>query len=49
MKKRMLLSLVAMFMVVASAPSVFAGAWTAKQGAFYDKVAFNYYYSHQTF
>lgn len=49
MKKRMHLSLVVMLMVVTSATSALAGAWTANQGAFYDKVAFNYYYSHQTF
>lgn len=29
--------------------SSFAGAWTAKQNAFYEKLAFNYYYSHETF
>lgn len=27
----------------------FAGAWTARQGAYYDKLAYNYYYSHETF
>jgi hypothetical protein len=36
-------------MVTAYAGSSFAGAWTAKQNAFYEKLAFNYYYSHETF
>jgi protein XagA len=27
----------------------FAGAWTAPQGSFYEKLAYNYYYSHQFF
>jgi len=29
--------------------SAFAGAWTAPQGSFYEKLAYNYYYSHQFF
>ena len=35
--------------VTASSGTVFAGAWTARQGAFYDKAAFNYFYAHETF
>lgn len=31
------------------ATSSLAGAWTAKQHAYYEKFAFNYYYSHNTF
>jgi hypothetical protein len=38
-----------MLLLAASATSSFAGAWTAKQHAYYDKLAFNYYYSHETF
>ena len=37
------------FFVTAYAGASFAGAWTAKQNAFYEKLAFNYYYSHETF
>lgn len=29
--------------------TAFAGAWTAPKGAFYNKAAFNYFYSHETF
>lgn len=36
-------------MVAASAGTSFAGAWTAPQGSFYEKFAYNYYYSHETF
>ena len=32
-----------------SATTSFAGAWTAKKSAFYEKLAFNYYYAHQSF
>jgi len=41
--------LLSLLIVAAYSATVFAGAWTAKQGAFYEKAAFNYYYSHETF
>ena len=43
---RLLLSIM---LVSAYASSSSAGAWTAKQNAFYEKLGFNYYYSHETF
>lgn len=49
MKSLLLRSMAAAMLITASATSGFAGAWTAKQHAFYDKLAFNYYYSHETF
>ena len=49
MRKLLQRSLVAMMLITASATASFAGAWTAKQNAFYEKLAFNYYYSHETF
>jgi hypothetical protein len=49
MKSLFVQSLALAILLVASTTSSFAGAWTAKQGAFYDKLAFNYYYSHETF
>lgn len=49
MKSLVLRSLAVAMLIAASATSSFAGAWTAKQHAFYDKLAFNYYYSHETF
>jgi hypothetical protein len=49
MRSLLVRSLAVATLLAASTTSAFAGAWTAKQGAFYDKVAFNYYYSHQTF
>lgn len=49
MKSLFVQSLAIATLLVASTTSSFAGAWTAKQGAFYDKLAFNYYYSHETF
>jgi hypothetical protein len=49
MRKHVLQTLLAILLVSVSASSGFAGAWTAKQGAFYDKLAFNYYNSHETF
>lgn len=49
MKSLVLRSLAAAMCLAASATSSLAGAWTAKQNAFYDKLAFNYYYSHETF
>lgn len=36
-------------LLAASATPGFAGAWTAKQHAYYEKLAFNYYYSHESF
>jgi hypothetical protein len=42
-------SIAALALVAASATASFAGAWTAKQYAYYDKASFNYYYSHETF
>jgi len=36
-------------LVSAYAGSGFAGAWTAKQHSFYEKLAFNYYFSNETF
>jgi hypothetical protein len=49
MKTTLLRSLFAALLLAASATASFAGAWTAKQHAFYEKLAFNYYYSHETF
>jgi protein XagA len=39
----------AILLTIALAGSCFAGAWTAKQSAFYEKLSFNYYYAHQSF
>lgn len=49
MKKIVQPSLLAAILVCLSASPGLAGAWTAKQHAFYDKLSFNYYYSHETF
>ncbi|MDD2539778.1 MAG: hypothetical protein PHH28_01890 [Desulfuromonadaceae bacterium] len=49
MKSLFLRSLAVTMLLTVSATSSFAGAWTAKQGGFYDKLSFNYYYSHETF
>jgi hypothetical protein len=49
MKLLFLRSLAVAILLAASTTSSFAGAWTAKQGAYYDKLAYNYYYSHETF
>ncbi len=49
MKVHYLQSLAVTVLLVASATASFAGAWTAPKGAFYDKAAFNYYYSHESF
>jgi len=49
MKKFVHSSLAALLLVALSASAGMAGAWTAKQHAFYEKLAFNYYYSHETF
>ena len=49
MKQQTLKILVIVVIVATSAATSFAGAWTAKQGEFYDKLAYNYYYSHETF
>jgi hypothetical protein len=37
-----------LLLLVSTSPS-FAGAWTAKQHTFYEKLAFNYYFSDETF
>jgi hypothetical protein len=37
------------FVVLTCSSNCFAGAWTAKQGTFYEKLAFNYYKSTETF
>jgi len=49
MKKIVQLSLLAALLMTASATASFAGAWTAKQHAFYEKLAFSFYYSNETF
>lgn len=49
MKKIVQRSFLLAILMTASATSVFAGAWTAKQNAFYEKLAINYYYSHESF
>lgn len=48
MKKLVVFLLVSLFFA-ASASVAFAGAWTAKDGAFYDKAAFNFYSSQKNF
>jgi hypothetical protein len=35
--------------VAAYAGAAFAGAWTAPQGNFYEKLSYNYYYAHEAF
>lgn len=42
-------SILAGLLVALAATSSFAGAWTAKKSAFYEKLSFNYYYAHQSF
>jgi len=49
MNKNVFSLLLSILIVTAYSGSSFAGAWTAKQNAFYEKLAFNYYYSHETF
>ncbi len=49
MKNLVQSSLLALALVSASVSVCFAGAWTAPQNNFYEKLAFNYYYSHETF
>lgn len=49
MKQIALRLLITAALVSVFAGTGFAGAWTAKQGAYYDKLAYNYYYSHETF
>jgi protein XagA len=49
MKIHVLRSILALLIMTASATASFAGAWTAKKNAFYEKFAFNYYYSDDTF
>ncbi len=36
-------------LLLLSATTAFAGAWTAPQGAFYEKLSYNYYYAHEAF
>jgi len=49
MKQNAIRAILTVVLVTAFAVPGFAGAWTARQGAFYEKLAFNYYYSHETF
>jgi hypothetical protein len=49
MKTLLQRSFTALTLVAAFASASFAGAWTAKKGAYYDKAAFNYYESTDTF
>jgi hypothetical protein len=49
MKKLVQQSLVVLLLLTVSATASFAGAWTAPKNTFYEKLAFNYYYSNQTF
>ncbi|MBJ6749407.1 hypothetical protein [Geomonas anaerohicana] len=48
--KTLLASLAAVALVAAfSASSCFAGAWTAKEGGYYEKASFNFYYADKSF
>jgi protein XagA len=49
MKQLVLRSLLAALVLAATASASIAGAWTAKKHAFYEKFAFNYYYSEDNF
>jgi hypothetical protein len=49
LKQTALKTLLAIILVAACASTSFAGAWTAPQGNFYEKLAYNYYYSHEFF
>ncbi len=49
MKKFVQLSCVTMLLITALTATCFAGAWTAKKNAFYEKFAFNYYYADENF
>ncbi len=49
MKKFVQLSFVTMLLITALTATCFAGAWTAKKNAFYEKFAFNYYYADENF
>jgi hypothetical protein len=49
MKKLVPSSIMALLLVASFATTSLAGAWTAKQHAFYEKLAFNHYYAHETF
>lgn len=49
MKKANLLFLLTVLLLHTSGGESFAGAWTAPQGSFYEKLGFNYYYSHESF
>ncbi|GFE62630.1 hypothetical protein [Geobacter sp. AOG2] len=41
--------LAAGLLVIVSAGTALAGAWTAPKNAFYEKLSYNYYYAHETF
>jgi protein XagA len=49
MKQGVFKGLLVVIVVTMWSSVVFAGAWTAPQGNFYEKFGFNYYYAHQTF
>ncbi len=49
MKTLMQQSFVVLVFIIASATTCFAGAWTAQQNTFYDKLALNYYYAGDDF
>ena len=49
MKKNAIRALLTVMLVNISVSASFAGAWTAKQNGFYDKLAFNYFYAGDTF
>ncbi len=49
MKQYAIGAILTVMLVTVYASASFAGAWTAKQYAFYEKLAFNYYYSDETF
>lgn len=49
MKQILITALVLVALIAAHATTSFAGAWTAPKGAFYEKLTYDYYYSHETF
>ena len=49
MKQTAFKTILAIMFVAAYANASFAGAWTAPKGSFYEKLAYNYYYAHETF
>jgi protein XagA len=48
-KQNVTRAILTIVLVTAFAGASFAGAWTAPKGNFYEKLAYNYYYSHETF